>query len=121
MEDFGGLAGIRDRGLIESAIARPYCGYFPKIFEKAAALMHGLALNHGFVDGNKRTAIYAVAVLLYRSGFRISFRSFKAANNAMEKIVLDVVEHRMSQEDLARWFQERVRRASKKPRRSGTL
>jgi death-on-curing protein len=60
--EFGGLPGIRDQGLIESAIARAYSGYYRSIAGEAAALTHSLALNHGLIDGNKRTALLAVAL-----------------------------------------------------------
>ena len=59
LED-GGAQGILDENGIRSAIARPYCGYYHTLHEKAAALVHSIVLNHGFVDGNKRTAYYLV-------------------------------------------------------------
>ena len=49
--EFGGLDGVRDLGLVESAIARPYSGYYRSINAKAAALIHSLAKNHGFPTG----------------------------------------------------------------------
>ncbi|MYG11165.1 MAG: hypothetical protein F4170_10060, partial [Rhodobacteraceae bacterium] len=63
----GGLDGIRDEGLIRSAIARPYHGYHRWIYLKAAALVHGIITSHGFVDGNKRTALYLVQKLVDNS------------------------------------------------------
>ena len=54
--------------LIESAITRPYTGYYRPIAQKAAALLQSLATNHGFVDGNKRTAVFAMNLLLGESG-----------------------------------------------------
>lgn len=57
---FGGLPNIHDIGLIESAVDRPYNGYHRAIHQKAAALLHAVAANHGFVDGNKRTALTLV-------------------------------------------------------------
>lgn len=52
-----------------SAIARPYHGYHRRIYEKAAALLHALVSNHGFVDGNKRTALYLIELLAQRSNY----------------------------------------------------
>ena len=49
--------GIISSHLIESAIGRPYSGYYRPIYKKVAALTHSMCLNHGFVDGNKRTAL----------------------------------------------------------------
>lgn len=71
--DLAGSGGIRDVGLIESACMRPQATAFgedayPSIWEKAAALLQSLACNHGFVDGNKRTAWMAVTVFLEVNG-----------------------------------------------------
>ena len=73
--EFGGSQGIRDRGLLESAIARPLAWFGGRKvpdgtpFKRAAALAESLVLNHGFVDGNKRTAMYAMAAWLEREGY----------------------------------------------------
>ncbi|KQT49816.1 hypothetical protein ASG47_05800 [Devosia sp. Leaf420] len=56
IEKFGGAAGVRDLGLIEAALLRPQTGYYADLIEEAAALWESLAMNHGFVDGNKRVA-----------------------------------------------------------------
>jgi prophage maintenance system killer protein len=53
----GGLSGIPNIGMVESAIARPYNGHYQPIARKAAALLQSISTNHGFADGNKRTAI----------------------------------------------------------------
>ena len=60
IEEYGGSHGIRDRGLLESAVFRPQIGYYNDIREEAAALMESLANNHPFLDGNKRTAFASV-------------------------------------------------------------
>lgn len=56
IEEFGGLAGILDKDSLVSAVMRPQSGYYNDIFEEAAALMESLAMNHPFVNGNKRIA-----------------------------------------------------------------
>ena len=66
---YGGVPGIVNEHAIQSAIARPYHGYHRRIHEKAAALVHGVVCNHGFADGNKRTALYLVELLVQRSGY----------------------------------------------------
>ncbi len=70
--EFGGLAGIRDPGLLESALDRPrnVLGYQPKstLFDLAASLGVGLAKNHAFNDGNKRTALLATRAFLFLNG-----------------------------------------------------
>jgi death on curing protein len=61
---FGGAPGIRDFGLIESALLRPQTGYYSGVIEEAAALWESLAMNHGFVDGNKRVAFACLDIFL---------------------------------------------------------
>ncbi|GLQ53398.1 type II toxin-antitoxin system death-on-curing family toxin [Devosia nitrariae] len=61
---FGGADGIRDRGLIESALLRPQTGYYADLIEETAAMWESLAMNHGFVDGNKRVAYACVELFL---------------------------------------------------------
>lgn len=72
LRSFGGPAGIRDIGLLESAVARPRQRHAhdeqATIFDLAALYAHGIARNHAFVDGNKRTALLAIRVFLYRNG-----------------------------------------------------
>ena len=72
----GGQAALRDRGLLESAVARPQASAFggdayPDIVSKAAALLHSLVLDHPFVDGNKRTAVLAMLVFASLNGFQL--------------------------------------------------
>lgn len=66
---YGGSQGIRDEGLLESAIARPYQTFggedlYPSIFEKAAAITESIIINHPFIDGNKRTGFLAMLAIL---------------------------------------------------------
>lgn len=99
---------MRDVGSIEAAIARPYCGYYRPIAQKAAALVHSLATNHGFVDGNKRTALYMTALLLGRSGYKLRDDDEDLLNREVEEMVLAVVEHRMAFDEIKAWFKERI-------------
>jgi len=105
---FGGRAGIRDLASVESAIARPYNGYYRPIAQKAAALVHSLALNHGFIDGNKRTAVYMMMLVLERSGYELKPRRGENLNDAVETMVTDVVEHKLGFADLVEWFKQRI-------------
>ena len=104
----GGLAGVRDQGAIEAAIARPYIGYYRFIAEKAAALVHSLALNHGFVDANKRTTLFACNLLLMKSGYRLRDDITPEGNDAMEEMIVAVVEHRLDFDALVAWFKARI-------------
>lgn len=68
---YGGAQGIRDLGLIESALLRPQTGYYADLLEEAAALWESLAMNHGFVDGNKRVAFECLDIFLRLNGHRV--------------------------------------------------
>jgi death on curing protein len=71
--------------------------------------VQSLATNHGFVDGNKRTAIFAMNLLLGESGYRLRGEDeFERHNAEIEEMVLAVVERRMSFEQLVAWFRERI-------------
>jgi death-on-curing protein len=68
---FGGAPGVRDLGLIESALLRPQTGYYADLIEQAAAMWESLAMNHGFVDGNKRVAFASLDIFLGLNGARL--------------------------------------------------
>ncbi|NJN53308.1 MAG: type II toxin-antitoxin system death-on-curing family toxin [Anaerolineae bacterium] len=102
----GGEYGVRDIGLLESAVARPQATFggvdlYPDLFSKAAALMESLAQNHPFVDGNKRVAITAVSLFLRRNGRRL-----ETTNAELERFALWVVNEHPVLTQLAEWFQE---------------
>jgi death on curing protein len=82
----GGRGGVNSLHLIQSAFARPYSGYHPSIASKAAATLHSIVGNHGFVDGNKRTAWLLVEVLIDRSGYFLDIPD----NEAIDDLVVDV-------------------------------
>ncbi len=71
VDRFGGLAGIRDTGLLESALYRPQTGYYADLAEMAAALFESLLMNHPFVDGNKRAEFFATDVFLRLNGWKL--------------------------------------------------
>ena len=106
----GGDSGIRDLGLLESAVARPHATFdgaelYPTLFVKAAALMESLSQNHPFVDGNKRTAITAAATFLRFNGYAL-----QTTNEELERFTMMVVEERPSLESITAWFEERSKR-----------
>ena len=72
---FGGSDGVRDMGSLESAIARPQSGYYKDVIESAAALFESLAINHPFIDGNKRVAFAATDVFLRINCYRFTLNS----------------------------------------------
>ena len=71
MDRYGGARGVRDPGALEAALFRPQTGYYEDIVAEAAALMESLAINHPFVDGNKRIAFAAADVFLRINGWRL--------------------------------------------------
>jgi death-on-curing protein len=78
IDRFGGVAGLRDAGLLESALYRPRSGYYRDLPEMAAALFESLINNHPFVDGNKRVAFFTTDVFLRINGWRFSVKSTDA-------------------------------------------
>ena len=86
-EEFGGAAGVRDHGLIEAALLRPQTGYYADLIEEAAALWESLAMNHGFIDGNKRVAYACVELFLQLNGVDIT-----APNDDIESFILSHLE-----------------------------
>ena len=71
LQRYGGAAGVRDPGALEAALFRPQTGYYEDIVTEAAALIESLAINHPFVDGNKRIAFAAADVFLRINGWRL--------------------------------------------------
>ncbi|MGE3146623.1 MAG: type II toxin-antitoxin system death-on-curing family toxin [Pseudorhodoplanes sp.] len=103
---FGGADGVRDQGLLESAMARPVnkhgCGE-TSLAARAAAYAFGIARNHPFVDGNKRTAFAAIIVFLGLNG--IDFRVAPAEATA---VMLDLAAGAIDEETLARWISDNL-------------
>ena len=79
VEKFGGTRGVRDLGLLESALYRPRTGYYRDLSEMAAALFESLLMNHPFIDGNKRVAFFATDVFLRLNGWKLKVEA-KAAH-----------------------------------------
>jgi len=71
IERFGGPSGIRDHGLLESALFRPRTGYYEDLAEMGTALFESLIINHPFVDGNKRVAFFATDVFFRLNGYKL--------------------------------------------------
>ena len=105
-EVLGTTSGLRDAGLLASAVGRPAQIVFggdayPTLWDKVAALMESIALNHAFIDGNKRTAVIAAIHLLNWNGWDLL-----ADQMELVTVTVDVVEHRIDREKLAEWIQE---------------
>jgi death-on-curing protein len=81
---FGGADGVRDKGLLESALYRPQSGYYEDLIEMAAAMFESLINNHPFIDGNKRVAFFSTDVFLRLNGYKILVDSNSAYDFLME-------------------------------------
>jgi len=102
----GGLAGVRDQGLIDSALARPrnLAGYGdPDAAELAASYVLGIARNDGFIDGNKRTAWVAGRIFLAENGLKIRFEQADGY-----RFMLAVADGTMDETATAAWFRSRL-------------
>ena len=86
IDNYGGAHGIRDKGLLESAVFRPQVGYYNNIAEEAAALMESLANNHPFLDGNKRVAFAAAHTFLLVNGCDLEAKPLAAYGFMMHSI-----------------------------------
>jgi death on curing protein len=86
IEEYGGVHGVRDKGLLESAVFRPQVGYYVNAAEEAAALMESLANNHPFFDGNKRVAFAATHTFLLVNGYDLAIDPNSAYTFMMDSI-----------------------------------
>lgn len=75
IDRYGGSDGVRDMGALESALYRPQSGYYEDTIQEAAALLESLAINHPFIDGNKRVAFGVTDVFLRLNGYRLTSNS----------------------------------------------
>lgn len=101
---FGGSAGLRDPGLLESALARPRSGYYRTLFEQAAALLQSLAMNHCFVDGNKRMAMGCAFIFLDLNGFEINAGGKDAERFLIDKVIVGKAEVG----EISKWLADRA-------------
>jgi len=107
LREFGGPDGLRDPGLLESALFRPRTGYYADLAEMAAALFESLLMNHPFLDGNKRVAFFATDVFLRLNGFR-----FQVDPDEAHQFLIGLLESRTCDyERLLPWIRRGVVRA----------
>ncbi|MBI3485445.1 type II toxin-antitoxin system death-on-curing family toxin [Candidatus Daviesbacteria bacterium] len=106
IERYGGSHGVRDLALLESAIQRPQGSFmgadlYPTVFEKAAALIHSLLLNHPFLDANKRTAMVSGAGFLYLNGLKL-----KVEQKELVQAALNIESKKWDLKYIAKWLKE---------------
>ena len=108
IERYGGSPGIRDRGLLASALAMPEAGFagedlHPTLHEKAAAYLFHLVKNHPFVDGNKRVGLAVCLVFLRLNGVTI-----QATDDELVELVLGVISGQLGKADVAVFLRQRA-------------
>lgn len=111
LERFGGASGIRDEGLLDSALSQPFQSVFgqdlcPTIVHKAARLAYGIAKNHPFLDGNKRTACACMGAYLRLNGV-----CFKPETDDLLQTMLSVAGGTMSYDELVDWMTHQLPRS----------
>lgn len=106
IEAFGGIDGVRDEGLLESALAAPFQTFggepvYPSVQSKAAQLGFGLIRNHPFVDGNKRIGAHVMLVFLELNGVELHYDQQELID-----IILSVASGETDRQDLLQWILE---------------
>jgi len=109
IDQFGGSKGIREIGLLESAIHRPYATFenqelYPSPCEKAAAILESILINHPFVDGNKRTAYVLMKLILLENGMTID-----ASQDDKYNMVIAASTGNMRFDEIRNWIQLRLK------------
>lgn len=110
IELFGGNTGIRDEGLLDSALAQPQATFggellHPTIHEQAAAYLYHLAMNHPFIDGNKRTAFAVMDTFITLNGYSLNLSAEETYN-----MVIRVVRREISKEELSAFLELHLQR-----------
>lgn len=106
LQQTGGTVGLRDAGLLESAVYRPQASFggqdlYPDLFSKAAALGHSLVSNHPFVDGNKRIGFEAMRLMLRLNGYDVH-----ASLEAKYALVMDMAKGKLTEQAIADWLKQ---------------
>ena len=104
IRETGGSGGLRDEGLLDSALNAPFQGFgdvdsFPSLQQKGARLGYGLICNHAFVDGNKRIGAHAMLLFLSLNGIELDY-----TQNELSDMILDVAAGNLRFEDMVKWI-----------------
>ena len=109
IQQSGGIVGLRDEGLLESAVYRPQASFggqdlYPELFSKAAALGHSIISNHPFVDGNKRVGFEAMRLMLRLNGY-----DMHPPVEASFDFVMDIAKGKLNEHAIADWLKRHSR------------
>ena len=104
IRETGGSGGLRDEGLLDSALNAPFQGFgdvdsFPSLQQKGARLGYGLICNHAFVAGNKRIGAHAMLLFLSLNGIELEY-----TQNELSDMILDVAAGNLRFEDMVKWI-----------------
>ena len=104
IEETGGSHGLKDEGLLESALAAPFQSFegkdlFPSVYQKAARLGFGLASNHAFIDGNKRIGAHAMLVFLMINNIQLEY-----TQEELSDLFLGVADNTKDYPDVLNWI-----------------
>ena len=106
IKDTGGSSGIRDNGLLDSALESPFQSFdgeelYSSIQSKAARLCYGLVKNHAMIDGNKRIGVHTMLVFLAVNGYELEY-----TQKELSDLILDVADGKKEYEDILSWILE---------------
>lgn len=104
LEQTGGMPGVRDEGLLQSALEAPFQSFggeeiYPSVQQKAARLGYGLIKNHPFLDGNKRIGTHVLLVFLCLNGIELDY-----TQRELEEIILSVAASKAGNAELLQWL-----------------
>jgi death on curing protein len=108
IDEHGGANGIRDNGLLESAINRPYATFdsvelYPDAVDKAAAILESILINHPFIDGNKRTGYVLMRLMLMEYDYDIT-----ASQDEKYSFVIEVTEGKHTIDTIKEWIKNHL-------------
>lgn len=111
IERFGGGYGVRDAGLLTSALQRPFQTFgsvelYPSVHQKAAALIESILINHPFIDGNKRTGYVLTRLLLLQNGYDI-----EASQQDKYDFVIGIASGQLKFDDIVKWLESNTVKA----------
>jgi len=104
IEKHGGKSGVRDMGLLESALLRSQSGYYSSLAEQGASLLQSLCMNHCFVDANKRITLLSTIIFFKMNGYTLKVSS----KEIVSFIVNDIIISKIEMNQISDWLSEKL-------------